>query len=190
MAFKPIGRRKKLHLLNALFIDPTLDLWIAMWVCVRVCDRWNRRTIWIIGLKKTDALFSPDVSLALCALFRCVLFCFVLDLFVFFFSCVSVCVCVRVYFQLECWTIIVICGKRHLQNAKENIATTQKHTKADHLHFRWGCQCDVCCNVVIHCDSHTSSLLARRLQRQRLRPKRISNTAQQKKKLSIDVDAR
>lgn len=134
--------KKKLHLLNALFIDPTPDLWIGMYAI-------DETAVEIIGLdqqKKNDCtamhFFVQSVSLWV-FVWRSVVF-------ILFFHVRS---------DLECWTIIVILWQTTLAKRKENITneTKHKHTKADHLHFRWGCQCDVCCNVVIHCDSHTSS---------------------------------
>ena len=47
----PNNNKKKLHLLNALFIDPTLDLWIGMCAI-------DETAVAIIGLKKTNAHFS------------------------------------------------------------------------------------------------------------------------------------
>lgn len=110
----------------------------------------------IIGLNKKKPMHIFPVPMSLCVrtLFASKSVSLWEWIFVYVFR-------LRVFrLRKKCWTIIVICGKRHLQNAKKTSPkrTKKKHTKADHLHFRWGCQCDVCCNVVIHCDSHTSSL--------------------------------
>lgn len=88
--------------------------------------------------------------------------------------CATFAVVIICWPQLGWWAIIVICGKRHLQNVKKTLQRAEKSERSKKKKNKHKSRpfenCDVCCNAVIHCDSHTSSLVARvcRMQAQKL----------------------